>query len=210
MRELSIEELNSVSGGQIGPEPDPDGRLPTVTVPGQRIYQDPWVISIDMDTIRNSGMSVGEYIFGPDYGNLIDQDARVAAFEAFWDGNDENPANCTTVTVNGQEYSYPSDWVLFNPQAGGPSGISPSDAVFLQTPDGDLVTSPWSGDSNEASHNALDESWWEISQLINAGGALQYAVPPVGIVVDGISAVGDAIHNPYVQPVEGESGHCSN
>lgn len=88
MRELNLQEIENVSGGEIGP----DGRLPTVTVPGQRIYQDPWTVSIDIDTIRNSGMTVGEYIFGPDYGQLIGEDTD-RAWDAVGEGFDPNASD---------------------------------------------------------------------------------------------------------------------
>lgn len=86
MRELALAELEHVSGGTLFDEGGNDDlTLPTVVVPGQHIYQDPWTISIDMDTVRDSGMSVGEFIFGQDYNQLIGE-ASDNAWDALAEG----------------------------------------------------------------------------------------------------------------------------
>lgn len=86
MRELTPTEIANVSGGNLfDGGGDDELTLPTVVVPGEHIYSDPWTISIDMDTIRASGLSVGEYIFGSDYDQLIGE-ASDNAWDALAEG----------------------------------------------------------------------------------------------------------------------------
>lgn len=69
MRELKSEELNIVSGGTT---PDPERRLPTVTVTGTRI---PSFTPSDASLI---GLSSGAYVFGIGYDqSLVDIDGSI-------------------------------------------------------------------------------------------------------------------------------------
>lgn len=105
MRELALTELELVSGGQEGlPTEEAPSVQDKVTVTGVPTESDPWVISISMDSILDSGMSVAEYIFGPGgYENLLGdlseaaQDAIDAA-QAYLDEAQE--LNCQQHSAN--------------------------------------------------------------------------------------------------------------
>ncbi len=72
MRELSITETQSVSGGFGFDEDDEPSVQETVVVVGQRILRShPWTAL---------GMSAGEYIFGPGYDQLIGGIGDIAQF----------------------------------------------------------------------------------------------------------------------------------
>ena len=192
MRELSISELEKVSGGV--PVVD------TIVVVGSPSLETKWGSALWLPTN-----------FGNDFSHIADHH-----LDMFGEGGggtvEENENNeeqeCTTQTApDGTEYSLPPGYTLFDKGPG-----QPQDHHYMVAPDGTIELTPWWAEKAQDNHQALSESAHEVASALGVTSLALIKWSPAASLVLGVAGVVAGFSAPpHAQPIEGgDSAGCGS